>query len=93
MSWRPPAATVLPVLTRGLAEVCEVRPEDPVDYLAEWLFRHNPASPPPDHAAAPQIRGPVAGALSPQGPAQQWVGDPSSASPVAGSRSEAPRFG
>jgi hypothetical protein len=33
---------VIPILTQGLIEVCEVRPEDPIDYLAEWLFRHNP---------------------------------------------------
>lgn len=30
------------ILTQGLVDVCEVRPEDPIDYLAEWLFRHNP---------------------------------------------------
>jgi len=33
---------VIPVLTKGLIEVCNARPEDPVDFLAEWLFRHNP---------------------------------------------------
>jgi len=33
---------VIPVLTKGLIEVCNSRPEDPVDFLAEWLFRHNP---------------------------------------------------
>eukprot|EP01006_Ploeotia_vitrea_P017681 TRINITY_DN48919_c0_g1_i2.p1 TRINITY_DN48919_c0_g1~~TRINITY_DN48919_c0_g1_i2.p1 ORF type:complete len:826 (+),score=160.59 TRINITY_DN48919_c0_g1_i2:58-2535(+) len=33
---------VIPLLTKGLIEVCEVRPTDPIDYLAEWLFRHNP---------------------------------------------------
>lgn len=35
-------ANVIPVLTKGLIEVCNQRPEDPVDYLAEWLFKHNP---------------------------------------------------
>lgn len=35
-------ANVIPVLTKGLIEVCNRRPEDPVDFLAEWLFRHNP---------------------------------------------------
>ncbi|KAG2381450.1 hypothetical protein C9374_006439 [Naegleria lovaniensis] len=30
---------VIPVLTKGLIEVCQMQPEDPVDYLAEWLFR------------------------------------------------------
>ncbi|XP_076801317.1 adenylate kinase 7-like isoform X1 [Clavelina lepadiformis] len=33
---------VMPTLTKGLIECCEVRPEDPVDYLAEFLFQHNP---------------------------------------------------
>eukprot|EP00758_Cryptobia_borreli_P007210 Tbor_TRINITY_DN5258_c1_g3::TRINITY_DN5258_c1_g3_i1::g.16662::m.16662/K00939/adk, AK; adenylate kinase len=34
--------SVIPILTKGLIEVCNKRPDDPVDYLAEWLFRHNP---------------------------------------------------
>jgi adenylate kinase family enzyme/nucleoside-diphosphate-sugar epimerase len=33
---------VVPVLTKGLLEVCSKRPDDPVEFLAEWLFRHNP---------------------------------------------------
>nr|CAD7440647.1 unnamed protein product [Timema bartmani] len=33
---------VFPVLTKGLMEVARVRPSDPVDYLAEFLFRENP---------------------------------------------------
>eukprot|EP00760_Papus_ankaliazontas_P017158 PhM_4_TR17049/c0_g1_i2/m.8524/K00939/adk, AK; adenylate kinase len=33
---------VIPVVTKGLIEICERRPDDPVDALAEWLFRHNP---------------------------------------------------
>ncbi|CAG9571127.1 conserved hypothetical protein [Leishmania major strain Friedlin] len=33
---------VLPLLHKGLLEVCATRPADPVDYLAEWLIRHNP---------------------------------------------------
>lgn len=33
---------VLPLLHKGLLEVCAKRPEDPVDFLAEWLIRHNP---------------------------------------------------
>lgn len=33
---------VIPTLTKGLLEVCKAQPEDPVDYLAEWLFKNNP---------------------------------------------------
>jgi len=33
---------VMPTLTQGLVECCKVRPDDPVDYLAEYLFKHNP---------------------------------------------------
>ena len=34
---------VIPSLTEGLLETCKVMPEDPVDYLAEYLFRVSPA--------------------------------------------------
>ena len=33
---------VMPTLTQGLIECCKVRPDDPVDYLAEYLFEQNP---------------------------------------------------
>nr|XP_042117069.1 adenylate kinase 7 isoform X2 [Peromyscus maniculatus bairdii] len=33
---------VMPTLMQGLNECCKVRPEDPVDFLAEYLFRNNP---------------------------------------------------
>ncbi|KAA6389006.1 MAG: putative Ak7-A-prov protein [Streblomastix strix] len=33
---------VMPTLTRGLMEVAQVRPEDPIEYLAEYIFRHTP---------------------------------------------------
>jgi len=33
---------VMPTVTTGLIEICKVRPEDPVDYLAEYLFQNNP---------------------------------------------------
>ena len=37
-----PQENVIPTLTEGLIEVCKLKPEDPVDYLAEWLFKNNP---------------------------------------------------
>ncbi|KXS22159.1 P-loop containing nucleoside triphosphate hydrolase protein [Gonapodya prolifera JEL478] len=37
---------VMPTVTQGLIEVVKVRPEDPIDYLAEYLFKHANASPP-----------------------------------------------
>jgi len=33
---------VMPTLTQGLVECCKVRPDDAIDYLAEYLFKHNP---------------------------------------------------
>ncbi|XP_065660786.1 adenylate kinase 7 isoform X4 [Hydra vulgaris] len=33
---------VMPTLTEGLIECCKLRPEDPVDFLAEFLFEKNP---------------------------------------------------
>lgn len=35
-------ANVIPTLTEGLIEVCKVKPEDPIDHLAEWLIRNSP---------------------------------------------------
>ncbi|XP_066533265.1 adenylate kinase 7a [Hoplias malabaricus] len=32
---------VIPTLTQGLLECCKAKPEDPVDFLAEYLFRNN----------------------------------------------------
>jgi adenylate kinase len=32
---------VMPTLTKGLIQVAKVRPEDPIDYLAEFLFQQN----------------------------------------------------
>ncbi|XP_062325724.1 adenylate kinase 7 isoform X2 [Osmerus eperlanus] len=33
---------VMPTLTQGLIQCCKTRPEDPVDFLAEYLFKSNP---------------------------------------------------
>jgi adenylate kinase len=33
-------ANVVPTLTEGLMQVCQVTPDDPIEYLSEYLFRH-----------------------------------------------------
>ncbi|KAM6903838.1 adenylate kinase 7-like [Lycodopsis pacificus] len=35
---------VMPTLTRGLMECCTARPEDPVDFLAEFLLKNDPCN-------------------------------------------------
>lgn len=35
---------IMPTLTSGLIEVCKAKPVDPIDYLAEFLFKHNPGN-------------------------------------------------
>lgn len=39
---------VVPILTEGLIEVCKITPEDPVDHLAEYLFKRSLEVPYPD---------------------------------------------
>ncbi|XP_030638984.1 adenylate kinase 7 isoform X2 [Chanos chanos] len=34
--------SVMPVLAQGLIECCRIRPDDPVDFLAEFLFKSSP---------------------------------------------------
>lgn len=33
---------IFPTLSKGLIEVAKIKPEDPVDFLAEYLFKENP---------------------------------------------------
>lgn len=33
---------MVPVLMQGLQALCKERPEDPVEYLAAYLLKHNP---------------------------------------------------
>ncbi|GAB1604438.1 Hypothetical predicted protein [Argonauta hians] len=33
---------IMPTLSKGLIDCCKIRPDDPVDYLSEYLFRNNP---------------------------------------------------
>jgi len=35
---------VMPTLTSGLIDICKIRPDDPIDYLAEYLFKNNPTN-------------------------------------------------
>lgn len=30
---------IMPILTKGLLEVCKINPIDPIDYLADYLFK------------------------------------------------------
>lgn len=39
---------VSPTLVRALTELCKVRPEDPIVWLADWLLVNNPNKPPVD---------------------------------------------
>jgi adenylate kinase len=39
---------LVPILTEGLLEVCKRTPDDPVDYLSEYLFRRSLDVPYPD---------------------------------------------
>merc|ERR1712086_666924 len=34
-------ANVIPALTEGMLDVVKMKPEDPIDYLAEYLFKKN----------------------------------------------------
>mmetsp|Transcript_46148 Transcript_46148/g.144757 ORF Transcript_46148/g.144757 Transcript_46148/m.144757 type:complete len:98 (+) Transcript_46148:62-355(+) len=34
--------TVVPILLQGLSELVRARPDDPVEYLAAYLMKHNP---------------------------------------------------
>jgi hypothetical protein len=39
------AETLTPTLTAGLVELCKVKPEAPVEWLANWLVANNPNTP------------------------------------------------
>ncbi len=32
---------IMPILTKGMLEVCKINPIDPVDYLADFLFKNS----------------------------------------------------
>ncbi|XP_064083613.1 nucleoside diphosphate kinase homolog 5-like [Macrobrachium rosenbergii] len=40
---------VSPTLVRALTELCKVRPDDPIVWLADWLLVNNPNKPAPSH--------------------------------------------
>lgn len=33
---------IFPTLSKGLIEVAKIKPDDPIDFLAEYLFKENP---------------------------------------------------
>ena len=35
-------ATIVPTVMRALQEVCEARPENPLEFVAYYLLKHNP---------------------------------------------------
>ena len=39
---------LVPILTEGLIETCKLQPDDPVDSLAEFLFKRSLDVPYPD---------------------------------------------
>jgi len=39
---------LVPYLTEGLIEICKLQPDDPVDSLAEYLFKRSLEVPNPD---------------------------------------------
>ncbi len=32
---------IMPILTKGMLEVCKINPIDPIDYLADFLFTNS----------------------------------------------------
>jgi len=32
---------IMPILTKGMLEVCKINPIDPIDYLADFLFKNS----------------------------------------------------
>ncbi|XP_069698076.1 nucleoside diphosphate kinase homolog 5-like isoform X2 [Periplaneta americana] len=46
------AESVNPVLLEGLAQLCKVKPVDPVVWLADWLLMNNPNKPQTDENIA-----------------------------------------
>jgi adenylate kinase len=32
---------IMPILTKGMLEVCKINPIDPIDYLANYLFKNS----------------------------------------------------
>lgn len=46
------AQSVNPTLLEGLAQLCKVKPTDPVVWLADWLLMNNPNKPKTDETTA-----------------------------------------
>lgn len=35
-------ATIVPTVMKALSEVCEARPDNPLEFVAYYLLKHNP---------------------------------------------------
>ncbi len=46
-------STVVPLLMQGMQNLCKERPDNPVEYLANYLLQHNPQKPQVQPPAAP----------------------------------------
>jgi len=49
------AESVKPTLLEGLAQLCKVKPVDPVVWLADWLLMNNPNKPKTEEVTAATV--------------------------------------
>ena len=45
-------ATITPTVMRALTEVCNARPENPLEFVAYYILKHNPSRKTPSEGAA-----------------------------------------
>ena len=44
-------ATIVPTVMRALHEVCHARPDNPLEFVAYYILKHNPNRKPASHTA------------------------------------------